>query len=399
LIVIVATLDTKGEKAAYLNQLIKGSGMKTVVIDSGVLGVPYFPADISREKVAEAAGQSLDDIASLGDETEAMKAMARGTTKIVNELYASGEMEGVIGVTGSLGMSLWLSVMKTLPVGLPKVLCCTTAFLPFAQPERCPADLIVVPLVSDIWGINSLTRRGLENASGAITGTAKLYKRVKESKQKELLAISTLGTSALKYIAELTPYFENMGYEVAAFHIGQGQAMEQLIREGTFRGVLDLSLIELSFEACSLPFISSGRLEAAVEKGTPQVVAPGGICFVVWWGSLTTMPEKYKQRKMRLHGELAWQIEMSLEEVAKTAELVAKRLNKGNGPRAVVIPKQGFVEWDRPGGLFYNPHRSEVFSKTLKDNLNSEVEVIELDAHVNDKAFVDEVARVFMSLI
>lgn len=174
--------------------------------------------------------------------------------------------------------------------------------------------------------------------------------------------------------------------------------MEQLIREGTFRGVLDLSLIELAIEACGLPFISSGRLEAAVEKGTPQVVAPGGVCFIVWWGSLTTMPEKYKQRKMRQHGELTWQIEMSLEEVAKTAELVAQRLNKGNGPRAVVIPKQGFIEWDRPGGLFYNPHRSEVFSKTLKDNLNSEVEVIELEAHVNDKAFADAVAKVFMSL-
>ena len=399
MIVIIATLDTKGDKAAYLNQLIKENGTETLVIDSGVLGVPYFKADIPREKVAEAAGKSLDSIASLGDETKAMNAMAKGASKIVADLYASGELEGVVGISGSLGMSLWLSVMKVLPIGVPKVLCCTLAFLPFAQPEICPPDLIVVPLVSDIWGINSITKRGLENAAGTIIGTTKIYKETGKTFGKSLLAISTLGTSALKYIVELTPYFEKMGYEVAAFHMGQGQALEQLIRQGTFKGVLDLYLLELAMEACGPPlFVTRGRLKAAGEKGIPQVIAPGAVGYVVWWDSLATMPEKFKERRKRQHGELAWLIEMTLEEVVKTAELTAQRLNKGHGPRAVVIPRLGFVEWDKPGGVFYNPQRTETFSRALRANLKPEVKVIELDMHINDRGFAEEVAKVFVSL-
>lgn len=399
MIAIIATLDTKGEKVAYINQLIKENGLKTIVVDTGILGDPFFPADITREQVAEAAGRSLESIGALGDETEAVQAMAVGTTKIVNDLYAAGNLDGVIGITGTLGMSLWLSVMKTLPIGLPKVLCCTTAFVPFCQPEKCPADLIVVPLVSDIWGINSLTRRSLANAAGAIVGITRLNRQYRITPERDILAISTLGTSALTYITELTPYFETRGYEVAAFHVGQGQGMEQLVRQGAFAGVLDLSLLEVAIEACNLPFIPAGRLEAAVESGVPLVVAPGGVVFKVWWGSEVTMPDVLKKMKRRLHGELAWQIEMTLEEVAQTARLVARRLNQGKGPRAVVVPMRGFIEWDKPGGLFYDPRRPEVFTAALKESLKTDIKVIELEAHVNDKKFADEAAVVFMSLI
>jgi uncharacterized protein (UPF0261 family) len=399
LIAIVATLDTKGEKAAYLNDLVKESGLETTVIDTGVLGEPYFRADITRQEVAGAAGLSLKEVAAMGDETKAVGAMTKGTTKVLGKLFASGELDGIVGVSGSLGMSLLMSVMGDLPTGFPKVLCCTTPLLSYARPEMSAPDVMVVPLVSDIWGINSITRRSLENAAGAISGAAKLYRTRDEASRKEMLAISALGTSALKYIAELTPYFENRGYEVAAFHVGQGQAMEQLIRQGVFKGVLDLSLIEVTAEVCGLTYIAPGRLEAATEMGIPQVVAPGCVVFTPGWGALASLSEAMMNRKIRPHGELALQIELTLEEVAGTAELVAKRLNKGKGPRAIIIPKQGFIEWDKPGDMFYNPKRTEVFSTALKNNVSPAVEVIELDAHINDQQFSDEVARVFLDMV
>lgn len=399
MIVIVATLDTKGEKAAYLNNLIKRNGLETAVIDTGVLGKPYFRADITRQEVAEAAGFTLEEVAAMGNETEAMGAMTRGATKILEQLLADGELDGLVGVSGSLGMSLLMSVMRGLPIGMPKVLCCTTPFLSQARPEMSAPDLMVVPLVSDIWGINSITRRSLENAAGAISGSAKIYSTRIEAPQKEMLAISALGTSGLKYIAELTPYFENVGYEVAAFHLGQGQAMEQLILQGVFKGVLDLSLIEVTAEVCGLTYIAPGRLEAATEMGIPQVVAPGGVVFAPGWGALNSFPESLRNRKIRFHGELASQIELTLEEIARTAELVAQRLSKGKGQKIIIIPKQGFVEWDKPGEMFYNPKRVEVFSKALKTNLSPTVEIIELDAHINDECFSDEVAKVFLPLI
>ena len=399
MIAIVATLDTKGEKAAYLNDLVKESGLETTVIDTGVLGKPYFRADITRQEVAVAAGFSLEEVAAMGDETEAIGAMTQGATKVLGELFAAGELDGLVGVSGTLGMSLLLSVMRNLPIGLPKVLCCTAPFLSQARPEMSAPDLMVVPLVSDIWGINSITRRSLENGAGAISGAAKLYRTRKKASQKEMLAISALGTSTLKYIAELTPYFENMGYEVAAFHLGQGQAMEQLIRQGVFKGVLDLSLIEVTAEVCGLTYIAPGRLEAATEMGIPQVVAPGCVVFTTGWGALASQLEGLKNRKIRPHGELVSMIELTLEEVARTAELVAQRLSKGKGPRTIIIPKQGFVEFDKPGEMFYNPKRTEVFSTALKNNLSPAVEVIELDAHINDQRFSDEVARVFLAMV
>lgn len=399
MIAIIAALDTKGDKAAYLNQIIKKMGMETLVIDTGILGSPFFKADIPREKVAQAAGQSLASIASGGDETLAIKAMAEGASKIVGELNSSGKLEGIVGIGGTLAISLWLSIMKNVPMGVPKVLCCSAVFITFSQPQLFPPDLIVVPTVSDIWGLNSITRSSLEKTAGAIVGAATSYKEGNKVTEKSLLAISTLGTSTLTYIIPLTRYFEEAGYEVAAFHIGQGYALEQLVRQGLVSGVLDLSLMELSNEICGAPFFpKSSRFEAAGEKGVPQVIAPGAVGCLSWWGPQDTIPERFKDRTMRQHGELAWMIEMSFEEVAETGKVIASRLNKGRGPRVVVLPKQGFLEMDKPGQMFHNPERGEVFSKALKTALNAEVDVIELDVHINDQQFADEVAKVFVQM-
>lgn len=92
-------------------------------------------------------------------------------------------------------------------------------------------------------------------------------------------------------------------------------------------------------------------------------------------------------------------MERSLDEVTKTAELIATRLNKGRGPKAIVIPKLGFSEWDKPGGLFCHPERSKVFGQALKAYLNPEVKLIELEAHINDLAFAEEVARLFSAMM
>ena len=406
MIAVIGTLDTKGDKVAYLKQLIEGKGEETLTIDSGVLGSPSFQADIPREEVAEAAGESLDKISSLGNEARAMSIMAEGTSKIVAELYSSGKLGGVIGVGGTMGTSLFLSATKVLPVGVPKVLFSTIglnvtmASKVSLPPEMVPLDLIMVPAVSDIWGLNSLTKRMLENAAGTIIGTAQMYKESEKLAGKTFVAISTLGTSALKYIQWLKPCLEGIGHEVAAFHSGggQGQALEQLVRQGIIKGILDLCLLEVADAVCGGILSGEGKLEAASKRGIPQIIAPGAIDFFSW-GPPDTLPERFKGRKRRQHNELTWQIETSLEEVAKIAELIGRKLNKGHGPRIVVIPKLGFSEFDKPGCAFYNPERSRVFRRTLKGRLKPEIRVIESEAHINDRAFAEEVAKSFIPLM
>jgi uncharacterized protein (UPF0261 family) len=403
MIVIVGTLDTKGDKIAYLKRLIEAKGGKTLVIDSGVLGIPFFQADIPREKVAKMAGRSLDEISSLGDEAEAIKIMSQGTSKIVDELHSSGKLDGLISVGGTMGTSLFLSVANHLPIGVPKVMFSTVAFSSFVKPTLIPPDLLIVPAVSDIWGLNSLTRRMLENAAGAILGATQMYKEGENLTGKTFTAITTLGTSALKYILWLKPSLEKLGNEVALFHVGGGQgwAFEQLVRQGIIKGVLDLCLMDLCpSSVTSRGFVNvPGRLEAAMERSIPQVVAPGALDFYAWPGSLDTLPKGFRRRRRHQHNELDWVVERSLEEVAVTAELIAAKLNKGVGPRAVVIPKLGFSEWDKLGGIFYHPERSKVFSQALKAKLGPEVRVVELNMHINDQSFADEVANLFSLLI
>ena len=403
MIVIIGTLDTKGDKLAYLKQLIEAKGGKTLVIDCGILDEPLFQADILREQVAEATGKSLGEISSLGDEAQAIRIMTKGAAKIVAELYSSGRLEGLIGVGGTMGTSLFLSVANVLPVGVPKVLFSTTAFTSHLRPEVVPPDLIIIPAVSDVWGLNSLTRRMLENAAGAILGATEMCREGEDLRGKTFTAITTLGTSCLKYIVWLKPSVERMKHEVVAFHIGGGQGwtFEQLISRGIIKGVLDLCFLDLCpSNITDGGFINvPGRLEAAGEKGIPQVVAPGAVDFFSWTGSLGTLPRGFRGRRRHQHNELAWAVERSLDEVTKTAELIATRLNKGRGPKAIVIPKLGFSEWDKPGGLFYHPERSKVFGQALKAHLNPEVKLIELEAHINDLAFAEEVARLFSAMM
>jgi uncharacterized protein (UPF0261 family) len=403
MIVIVGTLDTKGDKTAYLKQVIENKGAETLVIDCGVLGEPLFEADIPREKVAEAAGSSISELSSLGSEAEAIGIMAQGTAKIVAELYSAGRLDGLLGVGGTMGTSLFLTAANVLPIGVPKAIFSTTAFSPFLRPELVPPDLIVVPAVSDIWGLDGLTRRSLENAAGTILGASQIYKEGEDLRNRTFVGITTVGTSGLKYIVWLKPLLEAMNNEVAAFHIGGGQgwSFERLVRQGLIKGVLDLCISDLCPNSLTkFGFLSMAkRLEAAGERGIPQVIAPGALHAVYWPKSPDELPARFKGRTIRQHNDLLWGLGRSLQEVAQTAELIAAKLNKGSGPRTVVIPQQGITEWDRPGRAFYNPKRIKVFTKALKAKLSPEVTVIELDLHINDQAFAEEVAKIYSSMV
>jgi uncharacterized protein (UPF0261 family) len=159
--------------------------------------------------------------------------------------------------------------------------------------------------------------------------------------------------------------------------------------------VLDLIPQNLS----KLGFLSTQKkLEAAVEQGIPLIVAPGDICEIVWPKPPDELPAKFKRRKSRQHNDLVLSIERSLREAAQTAELIATKLNKGNGPRVVVIPKKGCSTWDLSDQLFYNPKRIKVFAEALKAKINPDVKVIELDCHINDKSFAEEVFNLYSSL-
>lgn len=389
-IVIIGTLDTKGEEFRYVKELIQRKGHKTIVIDVGILEEPPFQPDIGHEEVAEAAGTKLKQIIALGNEGEAMVVMTEGACRIAQQLHAEGRVDGIIALGGSMGTWLALAVMRSLPLGVPKLMVSTEAFSGFINPDMVGSGQMLTDCVAGLWGLNTISRVMLENAVWAITGMVENCREIVP--QKPLIGITTLGSSAHKYASQIKPLLERRGYEMAVFHIGAGgRNLEPLIEEGLIAGVLDLCLMELTGYLCGTLWNGGpNRLEAAGRKGIPQVVAPGAIDFVCWAGTPETLPPRFRNRPMHVHNPNDTVVMATTKEKARLGKLVAQKLNRATGPTAVLIPTQGFAESDRPGGAFYDPEGRRAFITALKRHIEPRVRVVELDAHINDPAFAQE---------
>lgn len=402
-IVILGTLDTKGEEIKYIKDLIEKRNYKTIVIDVGILGKPPFQPDVVRDEIAEAAGFTISEIASWGEEGKAIEAMIRGVIKIVKDLYKNGEIEGIISLGGSIGTSLGLEVMKCLPLEIPKLIVSTIAFTPLITSDTVSVDQAMMQTVADLWGLNRITKIILERAAGAIVGMVKAQSKRKPS-EKPLVAITTLGSSAVKYASTAKRLLESKGYEVVVFHtvgIG-GEAFEQLAEQGLITGALDLSAFELINYVCggALP-ARKNRYLASGMAGIPRVIAPAAINWFQWAGSLEKLPQKYKSRKIRKHNPITFQVQVSREEMIKVAELMAERLNASRGPTIVLIPLRGFSSLDKPGEVFYDPKGREAFIKTLKEKINVTdiLRIIELDVHIDDPSFAEKAVALLHAMI
>jgi uncharacterized protein (UPF0261 family) len=399
-IAIVGTLDTKGEQIKYLKDRIEGRGNETIVIDVGVLGRALFEPDITREQVAQASGSSLEEISTFNDEARAIGKMAIGASEISKKLCSSGNLDGLLGLGGTMGTSLALTVMRTVPFHLPKLIVSTCAFAPFITPEAVSGDLMMMEWPAGLWGLNRMSERTLDMAAGAISGAAETY-RGTEVNGKKIVGITTLGPSVCTYLNLLKTDLEKKGYEVAAFHtqgIG-GRIFEQAIGQGLIGVALDLGTCELVNQTAGGAYIAGEeRLETAGEKGIPQIVAPG--CLDIFgWVTGKPFPRRLRTRPKHEHNSLVTAVKSSKEEKVKAGKLIAEKLNKAKGPTAMVIPMQGFSAWDKPGGFSYDPEGREAFRKMLRKNLKPEIKVIELDAHINDSTFCDEVMRLFDQMV
>ena len=302
-----------------------------------------------------------------------------------------------------MGTSLGLAVLKALPLLMPKLMVSTMAFTQVISAEAAGADLTVMPTVADIWGLNRVTKRVLENAAGAISGMVENYTKEEEG-DKPLIGVTTLGSAGLKYVPLIKPLLERNGYEVAIFHTNGvgGQTFEQFVEDGLFAGVLDLSQQELMGYICGGP-TAVDRLEAFGKRSVPKVVAPGATGFFGWFGSLEKLPAEHRGRMVHMHNPQTARIKSNNDEKAALGEIMAKKLNKALGPTKVLIPTQGFCERDRPGDDlsydFYDPEGYQAFIKAFKANIKPGIKVRELDMHINDPEFAREAVAELISMM
>ena len=385
-LVIIGTLDTKGVETAFLRDCIHSLGWRTKIIDTGVLAPPAFVPDITREEVLSRVGRTIEELLSTAkDKVAAVSAMAQGCFSIVAEQTQRGEVGGVIALGGGVGTWIGTEVMRSLPLGLPKVMVSTIPF-PDIRPILGTKDIVLFPSVADILGLNPLLRTILRHAASALAAMAE--HPFLEARSKKVIGSTSLGITTPAVMASRR-ILEEHGYEMTCYHATGygGRALEEGIRSGMFTGVLDLTTHEITNQLLGgMSLAGEDRLEAAAREGIPQLVAPGGI-DVISRGPLETLSPEERERPHYRHSPLFTHVRVSAEEMARVGEVMAKKLSLSKGPSAVAIPMLGFSDRNRPGGLFYDPRADGRFVEILKKGLDAKVRVIEVNAHINDEAF------------
>ena len=401
-VLLIATHDTKEQEALYLKSSIESNGVKTLVMDTGILTSPQGKPDISQDEVAERGGMSLKDAVATGDKRKCTEVMCRGAAHIAKELYDDGHIQGVIGIGGAQGTEIASTAMRALPTGVPRLMASTVANGPHQFGFYVGTkDLTIMHTVSDLQGINFLTRQILQNAAGAICGMVRNFEGHLLKPEGIPLAMSMLGTTTPGALRAKKTLEEN-GYEVVAFHQNGtgGIAMEDMIAEGAFQGVLDLNLHEIGDRHLGglHGAVRADRLTAAGAMGLPQVLAPGSANYTVQ-GSPDSLSEDMQRRKHFNYNPHLTLVRLLPEELVAVAQEIAQKLNRARGPVKVFIPLRGFSFPDREGLPHWEPGGNQVFIDTLREHLSSKIPFIELDAHINDPDFIDPVIEEFMSMM
>jgi uncharacterized protein (UPF0261 family) len=363
-----------------------------LLVDTGVLGVPLAEPDISREEVAEAAGDNAQELAESGDRGAAVEAMARGAAEIVKELHAQGRLDAVLGLGGSGGTAIATHAMRELPVGVPKLMVSTMASGD-TRPYVGAVDVTLMYSVVDIAGLNPISERILGNAAAAAAGMAKSNGPESEA-EKPLVGATMFGVTT-PCVTEARKRLEELGYEVVVFHATGtgGQSMEALMRSGFITASLDITTTELADELVG-GVLSAGpdRLEAASELGIPQVVSLGALDMVNF-GPFETVPAEFRDRLLYKHNPTVTLMRTTPEECAGLGRVIAEKLNRARGPLSVFVPLKGVSLIATEGQVFHDPAADEALFGALREHLDPGVDLRELDLDINDPEFAQAMAE------
>jgi uncharacterized protein (UPF0261 family) len=397
-VVLAGALDTKGAEFAFVKGLIEGQGLATLVVDFGVLGEPAFAPEIGRAAVAGAGGGDLEQLRSGDYKDQAMRTMATGLAVIVRQLYDEGHLDGILSMGGTGGTSIASGAMRTLPVGVPKVIVSTVGGGDVSA-YAGNKDIIFIPSIVDVAGINRISQKIYTNAAGAISGMLQIQAPPLGA-EKPLIAASMFGNTT-KAVDRARAQIEASGYEVLVFHATGtgGRTMEGLIADGYFAGVLDMTTTELADYVCGGVF-SAGpeRCLAAARAGIPAVLAPGCVDMVNF-GALDTVPERYRSRNLYEWNPNITLLRTNIAENGRIGELIAAAANAATAPVAVVLPLKGVSMLDSPGGAFWDPVADQACFAAIKRNLNPQIPLIELDLNINDTQFADRAAEVLLEML
>jgi uncharacterized protein (UPF0261 family) len=397
-IVLIGTLDTKGEEVGYLKELIRRRGHRPFIIDIGAGGKARLEADIPASEVARAAGTEIEELRDSRERQKVTEVMIQGAIGKLVALCRAGGVEGMISIGGMTSTVMASAIMREMPYGIPKLIVSSAASMPGSNRFFGPTGITLMHSLVDVGGLNSLLKVQLSRAAGAICGMV-----------EDEVSQPSLGEHKPRVAMSVYGYVENCArhinealtgkYELIRFHAtGMPEiTMEKLIEEGVFSGVIDLVPSSITNEKFNGSRVSwKKRLEVAAEKGIPQVVAPAGVNTISRVGfTAEELAPELKIRKHYFMEELRVTVWLNTKELEDMALIYAEKLNKAVGPTKFLIPKRGWISVEKEGSNFYDPHNIQAFLSKLKEKLKAEIEVREVDANIDDPIFAEAIVKAF----
>jgi uncharacterized protein (UPF0261 family) len=397
-IAILGTFDTKGPDHAFVAAAVRRQGHDALLIDVSTGGASSIPADIAAAEVATESGEpGYETLLRRRDRGECVAFMGRAAAKLVKRLAAEGRMHGILSLGGGGGTAIATAAMRALPLGFPKLMVSTLAS-GHTAPYVGTTDIVMMPAVADIAGLNRVSSVLYENAAAALGGMVTAAQGRAAATEvaggKPLIVASMFGNTT-PCVMEAKRVLEEAGYDVLVFAATGtgGRAMESLIASGLVAGVLDLTTTEWADELVG-GVLTAGpeRLEAAAKAGVPAVIAPGCLDMVNF-GEPSSVPSKFKGRRFHAHNPQVMLMRTTPDENRALGRILAEKINRYTGPVTVLFPKGGLSQIGAAGGAFADAEADEALLTSFQENLRGDIPLVLHEGPINDSAFAQACAK------
>jgi len=401
-VAMIGAFDTKGPEYAFLREQILARGHQVLSINTGVLGTTdLFDVDVEADELVAAGGGDLQALRDKNDRGEAMRVMTEAAEILVRRLYDEGRFDGIIGMGGTGGTAIITAGMRALPLGVPKVCVSTAASSGNTAAYVGTKDIVMIPSIVDVAGINRISRIIYTRAAGAICGMVDAEPQA-PGDEKPIITASMFGNTT-ECVNACMEALTAKGFEVLVFHATGtgGNTMESLVSEGLVDAVLDITTTEWADEICDGMF-SAGqeRLDAPGKMGVPHLIVPGCVDMANFGGP-ETVPQKYKDAERTFY---PWNPTITLmrtnvEENRRMGEIFARKANAAAGPVAFLFPLRGVSILDGDGQAFCDRQADQAMFDAIKAGVRDDIEVVELDCNINDAQFSAKAVEMMLGLI
>ncbi|WP_298253449.1 ABC transporter permease [Bradyrhizobium sp.] len=400
-VLIAGTLDTKGTELRFIRNIIAESGLRTRLVDVSTSG-KLSTCDVSAQEIALNHGRGGSGVFG-ADRGASVTAMADAFARWLGR---QGNVAGIISAGGSGGTSLVAPAMRTLPVGVPKLIISSVASGDVGSYVG-PSDITMMYSVTDVQGLNSISRAVLANGANALIGMVRARLDGRPPTRSEVsgalpsVGITMFGvtTPAVQKIsAELKDAFECLVFHATG--VG-GRSMEKLVDSGQLAGVIDLTTTEVCDLLMGGVFpATADRFGAIIRSRVPYVGSVGALDMVNF-GAPDSIPERYRHRKFHVHNPQVTLMRTTPEENDRMGRWVGERLNQMDGPVRLFLPEGGVSALDAAGQPFWDPEADAALFRALEISVRQtgNRRIVRVKRNINDPEFASAIVGAFRSLL